>query len=134
LDETQASTSLLPGATSTVSAPQPQGMREQEPMLPSLRSSTTNAWPSWEAASSHAAGVVNEVGRIDTQSTNPQLFNAVKEHGASIATTAVAGMESMHGGLSYESLTEGFMTHGESMTTHMIDYTSVEIWEYGQPQ
>jgi hypothetical protein len=34
--------------------------------------------------------------------------------------------------MSYESLIEGFMTEGESVTSFMIDYASVEIWEYGK--
>ena len=35
-------------------------------------------------------------------------------------------------GLSYESLTEGFMTEGETVTAFMIDYTSIDTWEYGR--
>jgi hypothetical protein len=41
-------------------------------------------------------------------------------------------MDQMQGGMSYELLTEGFMTEGESMTTFMLDYSSVESWEYGK--
>jgi hypothetical protein len=41
-------------------------------------------------------------------------------------------MDSMQSNLSYESLAEGFMTPGESGTTFMLDYTSLQMWEYGK--
>ena len=41
-------------------------------------------------------------------------------------------MEAMNSHLSYESLIEGFMTTGESVTTFMIGYESLKMWEYGR--
>ena len=54
------------------------------------------------------------------------------QQGNAIASSAAAGMEAMQSSLTYEALTAGFMTEGESVTAFMMDYTSLDTWEYGR--
>jgi hypothetical protein len=59
--------------------------------------STRAQWPDWNSACSHKYNSVNQLGNRDTKSTKATLFDVVAQHGNSIASTAVAGMDSMQG-------------------------------------
>jgi hypothetical protein len=96
------------------------------------RLATRNVWPDWQTACAPVYDSVSNVGNQDSPSTKQALFDQVAQQGNTIATNAAAGMEAMQSGLSYESLTEGFMTEGETVTAFMIDYTSIDTWEYGR--
>jgi hypothetical protein len=98
---------------------------------PSQLTATFNQWPNWEVASLHDQQKVQDVKAVDTKGTQEGLVSIVAAQGNSIAQTCTGRMEAMQANLSYESLTEGFMTSGESMTTFMMEYKSMETWTYG---
>ena len=98
------------------------------PIVPP-KGGTRNQWKDWPTASAGRTGAVTGAAEPETSAN---LDRAISAFGKGIAEAAAQGMEAMNSNLSYESLVEGFMTTGESATTHMLGYDSIKIWEYGQ--
>ena len=98
------------------------------PIVPP-KGGTRNQWKDWPTASAGRTGAVTGAAEPETSAN---LDRAISTFGKGIAEAAAQGMEAMNSNLSYESLVEGFMTTGESATTHMLGYDSIKIWEYGQ--
>jgi len=85
--------------------------------LPSQLTATVNQWPEWNTATSSATGRLRKVAAQDINGpSRAQLLDSVTNTGTQLAATATHAMEAMAAGMSYETLIEGFMTPGESIS------------------
>ena len=98
---------------------------------PAATTRTTARFPDWATmrATQAQVGVVHMNAEPETSES---LMGAIAREGQIIAASAAQSMDAMNSNLSYESLVQGFMTTGESVTTFMIDYGSLKMWEYGR--